>query len=147
MTLIWIGWQPGFSSQDVGNGALYEGRLTLLFSLSHPRLCRCRRFESKRQEDANIPTRVLRFLFSTHKHMVGCCCSISTNAGQGPWWCFRIKSNLGFPRLASATVQSRRLSAPGETSPFFRVHHQGGPERFYFKKWEMLTVEVNFART
>ena len=27
----------------------------------------------------------------------GCCCSISTNAGQGQWWYFRIKSNLGFP--------------------------------------------------
>ena len=30
-------------------------------------------------------------------NMVGCCCSISTNAGQGQWWCFRIKSNLDFP--------------------------------------------------
>ena len=49
-------------------GALYGGRLTLLFSLSHPRLCRGRRFESKRQEDANIPTIMLRFLFSTHQH-------------------------------------------------------------------------------
>ena len=53
-----------------------------------------------------------------------------------------------FPRLASATVQSRRLSAPGGTSPFFRVHHQRGSERFHFKKWGMLAVvEVNFART
>ena len=59
---------PGFSSQDVGNGALYRDGLTLLFSISYPRLCRCRRYESKRQEDANIPTRILQFLFSTHKH-------------------------------------------------------------------------------
>ena len=52
-----------------------------------------------------------------------------------------------FPRLASATVQSRRLSAPGGTSPFFRVYHQRGSERFHFKKWGMLAVEVNFAGT
>ena len=53
-----------------------------------------------------------------------------------------------FPRLASATVQSRRLSAPGGTSPlFFRVHHQRGSERFHFKKWGVLAVEVNFAGT
>ena len=104
---------PGFGSQDVGNGALYRDGLTLFFSLSYPRLYRCRRFESKRQEDANIPTRMPRFLSPTHKYMVGCCCSISTNAGQGQWWCFRLESNLGFPRLASATVQST------QRSPFF----------------------------
>ena len=50
-----------------------------------------------------------------------------------------------FPRLASATVQSKRLSAPGGPSPFFRVHHQRRSERFHFKKWGMLAVEVNFA--
>ena len=52
-----------------------------------------------------------------------------------------------FPGVASATVQSRRLSAPGGTSPFFRVHHQRGSERFLFKKLGMLAVEVNFAGT
>ena len=102
-------WVMGYCT---GNG------LTLLFSLSYPRCAGVDVFESKRQEDVNIQTRMLRFLFSTHKHMVGCCCSISTNAGQGQWWCFRIESTLGFPRLASATVQSERLSALGETSPF-----------------------------
>ena len=50
-----------------------------------------------------------------------------------------------FPRLAGATVQSKRLSAPGGPSPFFRVHHRRGSERFHFQKWGMLAVEVNFA--
>ena len=52
-----------------------------------------------------------------------------------------------FSGLASAAVQSKRLSAPGGTLPFFRVHHQRGSERFLFKKLEMLAVEVNFAGT
>lgn len=54
------------------------------------------------------------------------------------------KKQSWFPRLASATVKSTQLSKPQGTSPFFRVHHQRGPEPFHFKQWGMIAVEVNF---
>lgn len=52
-----------------------------------------------------------------------------------------------FPRMASATRKSRTVSICGGVSPFFRVHHQRGSERFHFKRWDMLAVVVDFTNT
>lgn len=51
-----------------------------------------------------------------------------------------------FPRMASATTKSRTLSTSKGASPFFRVHHQRGSERFQFKRSDMLAVIVDFTR-
>ena len=52
-----------------------------------------------------------------------------------------------FPRIADAATRSRTLSiGSGGESPFFRVHHQKGSERFHFKRSGMLAVVVDFAR-
>lgn len=51
-----------------------------------------------------------------------------------------------FSRMASATQKSKILSVCRGDSPFFRVHHQRGPERFHFKRWGMLAVALDFAR-
>lgn len=51
-----------------------------------------------------------------------------------------------FPRLAGAAVRSKEISRPGGVSPFFRVHHQRGHEKFEFKRWPMRAVEVDFSK-
>ncbi|CAB1112862.1 unnamed protein product [Ectocarpus sp. CCAP 1310/34] len=51
-----------------------------------------------------------------------------------------------FPRMASAARKSRKLSVCGGVSPFFRVHHQRGSERFHFKRWDMVAVVVDFTK-
>lgn len=49
-----------------------------------------------------------------------------------------------FPRLASAMVRCKEISAPFGISSFFRIDHRAGRQPFSFK-WGMLAVEVNFA--
>ena len=63
----------------------------------------------------------------------GCCCNISTNAGLGQWWCFRIKSNLGFPAWPAPRFSLNDCRHREDLHPFFAYTTKEGRNVFILR--------------